>query len=97
MFSVVTSSVGTSRRYKLGWSILLTFLVSKSDSVLVGLKVTSHLFDQLVILSRSELILRAAFSGVATISLNHQQIGGCRSVFHKQCRLYRRQKVRGPK
>ena len=59
--------MGTSLRYKLGWSILLTFLVSKSDSVLVGQKVTGHLFDQLVISSRSEFILRAAFSGVSTI------------------------------
>ena len=59
--------MATSLRYKLGWSILLTFLVSKSESVLVGLKVTGHLFDQLVILSRSGFILRAAFSGVSTI------------------------------
>ena len=64
---MITSSVGTSIRYKLWWSILLTFLVSKRDLVLLGLNVTSHLFDELVILSRYEFIKNTAFSGVSTI------------------------------
>ena len=91
--------MGTSLRYKLGWSILLTFMVSKSDSVLVRLNVTNHLFDRLVSYQDQSSIRGLYFRGIdkkCTFSY-HQQTGKCRSVLHEVCRLYTKLKVRGPK
>ena len=75
----------TSLRYRLGWSGLLIFLESRSDSVLAGLKVTSHLFDQIVIFSRSVFIRRAALFGVSTtiyklVSSANKRIPQCMSL-----------------
>ena len=45
----------TSLRYKIGWSTWLTFLVSKSDTVLVGSKVVSTRTERP---TNNEVILR---------------------------------------
>ena len=80
----MTSSIRTSLKYGLGWSGLLIFFGSRSDSVLAGLKVTSHLLDQFVIFSRSVVIWQAAAFGVSTIitSLCRQRTSEFRDVYH---------------